>query len=574
MSAWLLVSALAARKITSPLRSPRNRSMFSCRQILLVPGPPVAIHCNRLQYITNTTNLRFHTARLNQSTMKNQVQLIAYADRLGTQGIAGVAALLAGPLRGLFGGIHLLPFFLPIDGADAGFDPIDHTRVDSKIGGWSDVRALAEQVEVMADVIVNHMSIDSPQFRDYSQWGDASRFNGLFLTFDSVFPAGASQSDLQAIYRPRPGTPFTNIECANGAQRVIWTTFTPKQVDINVRNPIGAAYLENILDILSSNGIRSIRLDAVGYAIKQAGTSCFMLPQTFDFIDDFSSAARHRGMETLVEIHSHHSLQKQIATHADWVYDFALPPLVLHAFASATAKYLKEWITIRPTNALTVLDTHDGIGIIDVGSDRSNPIERPGLLPDQELDRIVQFVHRNSDNQSRLATGTSAANLDLYQINCTFYDAMGRDDDRYIMARAIQFFLPGIPQVYYVGFLAGGNDIELLRRTRVGRDINRRFYDEQDITSALGQAVVARLINLIRLRNTHPAFSGQFELRASSDTSLALHWSAGDDEVSLYVDFASNAFNLQYSPVSRGEPLGTINLAAIERITSNDHREN
>jgi sucrose phosphorylase len=505
--------------------------------------------------------------------MKNQVQLIAYADRLGTQGIAGVAALLRGPLQGLFGGIHLLPFFFPIDGADAGFDPIDHTRVDPKIGHWSDLRALAQQVEIMADVIVNHMSIDSPQFRDYSKWGDASRFNGLFLTFDSVFPDGASQSDLQAIYRPRPGTPFTEIECANGAKRVIWTTFTSKQVDINVRNPIGAAYLENILDIFSSNGIRSIRLDAVGYAIKQAGTSCFMLPQTFDFIDDFSSAARHRGMETLVEIHSHFSLQKQIATHADWVYDFALPPLVLHAFASGTAKYLKEWITIRPTKALNVLDTHDGIGIIDVGSDRSNPIQRPGLLPEQELDRIVQFVHQNSGDQSRLATGTSASNLDLYQINCTFYDAMGRDDDRYLMARAIQFFLPGIPQVYYVGFLAGCNDMELLRRTGVGRDINRHFYDEKEIANALGQAVVARLIALIRLRNTHPAFSGKFELRPSSYSSLAMRWSAGDNQVSLYVDFASNVFDLQCSPVSRGESLSA-STAAIERITSNNVRGN
>ena len=505
--------------------------------------------------------------------MKNQVQLIAYADRLGTGGVAGVAALLKGPLRGLFGGIHLLPFFLPIDGADAGFDPIDHTRVDPKIGDWADVRALARQVDVMADVIVNHMSIDSPQFRDYSKSGKASRFNGLFLTFDSVFPAGASQSDLQAIYRPRPAAPFTEVHCENGDKRVVWTTFTSKQVDINVRNPIGAAYLENILDILSSNGVRSIRLDAVGYAIKRAGTSCFMLPETFDFIDDFSSAARSRGVETLVEIHSHYSLQKQIAAHADWVYDFALPPLVLHAFASATAKCLKEWIKMRPTNALTVLDTHDGIGIIDIGSDRSDPIERPGLAAAEELDRIVEYVHQNSRDQSRLATGASAANLDLYQINCTFYDAMGRDDDRYIMARAIQFFLPGIPQVYYVGFLAGCNDIELLRRTGVGRDINRHFYDELEIANALKQAVVVRLSALIRLRNTHPAFSGTFELRSSSDTSLAVRWSLGIDAVSLYVDFASNEFDLQCSPVSWGELLDVINCQITERISSSDETD-
>jgi sucrose phosphorylase len=479
--------------------------------------------------------------------MKNQVQLIAYADRLGTGGIPGVTALLKGPLRGLFGGIHLLPFFFPIDGADAGFDPIDHTRVDPKIGGWADVRELAREVEVLADVIVNHMSVNSPQFRDYCKNGDASQFSGLFLTFDSIFPAGASKTDLQAIYRPRPGTPSTEIEFANGDKRVVWTTFTPEQVDINVRSPIGAEYLDSILDILSSNGVRSIRLDAVGYAIKKAGTSCFMLPETFDFIDDFSSAAHGRGLETLGEIHSHYSLQQQIAAHADWVYDFALPPLVLHAFAFATANYLKDWIKARPTNAMTVLDTHDGIGVIDIGSDRTDPIGRPGLVPAEEFDRIVEYVHQNSRGQSRLATGASASNLDLYQINCTFYDALGRHEDRYIMARAIQFFLPGIPQVYYVGLLAGCNDMELLRRTGVGRDINRHFYDEKEIASALEQAVVVRLIALIRLRNTHPAFFGTFELQPSSDTSLALRWSMGTDAVTLYADFASNQFDVQCS---------------------------
>jgi sucrose phosphorylase len=498
--------------------------------------------------------------------MKNQVQLIAYADRLGTGGIPGVAALLKGSLSGLFGGIHLLPFFFPIDGADAGFDPIDHTRVDPKIGDWADVRELAQEVEILADVIVNHMSVNSPQFRDYCKHGDASRFSGLFLTFDSVFPAGASKSDLQAIYRPRPGTPFTEVECESGDKRVVWTTFTSKQVDINVRNSMGAAYLESILDIFISNGVGSIRLDAVGYAIKKAGTSCFMLPETFDFIDEFSKSARGRGLETLVELHSHYSLQQQIAAHADWVYDFALPPLVLHAFAFETAKHLKSWIKVRPTNALTVLDTHDGIGVIDIGSDRNKPNGRPGLMPAEELDRVVEYVHQNSRDQSRLATGASASNLDLYQINCTFYDALGRHDDHYIMARAIQFFLPGIPQVYYVGLLAGCNDMELLRRTGVGRDINRHFYDEEEIARALEQAVVVRLIALIRLRNAHPGFLGTFELRPSSDTSLTLRWSKGAEAATLYVDFASKDFELQCSSSSWDEALRPINRRAIERM--------
>src|SRR5262249_40851594 len=150
-------------------------------------------------------------------------------------------ALLAGPLEGLFGTVHLLPFFHRIDGADAGFDPIDHTQVDSRLGTWDEVRALAGQVDLMADVIVNHISSESPQFRDFSQKGERSTFDGLFLTQDAVFPHGVTERELATIYRPRPGRPFTVITLENGDARVFWTTFTPRQIDIDVRHAQGRA---------------------------------------------------------------------------------------------------------------------------------------------------------------------------------------------------------------------------------------------------------------------------------------------------------------------------------------------
>src|SRR5579884_3913977 len=136
--------------------------------------------------------------------MKNEVQLIAYADRLGGT-LRGLLALLDGPLSGLFGGLHLLPFFHRIDGADAGFDPVDHMAVDARLGSWSDVRALASRIDLMADVIVNHISTASPQFRDFARRGAQSPYDGMFLTLDSIFPDGARERDLLRIYRPRPG---------------------------------------------------------------------------------------------------------------------------------------------------------------------------------------------------------------------------------------------------------------------------------------------------------------------------------------------------------------------------------
>ena len=472
--------------------------------------------------------------------MKNQIQLITYVDRFGGGGIQQVRELLRGPLKDAFGGVHLLPFFFPIDGVDAGFDPIDHTQVDPSLGDWSDIQALCQDTEVMADVIVNHMSADSPQFHDFSEKGAASRYAGLFLTLDAVFPNGATEQQLLAVYRPRPGLPLTYATLKNGEKKILWTTFTAHQLDINVRHPEGQAYLDGILQRFAASGIRMIRLDAAGYAIKKAGDSCFMMAETFAFIAEFAARAKALGMEVLVEIHAYYRRQIEIARAVDWVYDFALPPLALHAFAFQTAEPLKRWIAIRPRNALTVLDTHDGIGIIDIGADAQDRDASPGLVPPAELDALVERIHANSQGQSRQATGAAASNLDLYQVNCTFYDALGRNDRAYLLARALQFFLPGVPQVYYVGLLAGHNDMALLAQSAVGRDINRHRYSVAEIEAELQRPVVAQLLQLMRLRNQHPAFGGDFELLESdSPQQIALRWRCGAAEARLRIDFAT-----------------------------------
>ena len=479
--------------------------------------------------------------------MKNQVQLITYADRLGGSTLRDLQMLLTGPLAGVFGGVHILPFFDPIDGADAGFDPSDHTHVDPRLGDWSDIASLTRHIDVMADVIVNHMSSDSAQFKDYIALGDASAHSGLFLTLDTVFPQGATESDLLAVYRPRPGLPLTCVALGNGQKKILWTTFTPQQVDIDVRHPHGQAYLRSILRALAANGIRMVRLDAVGYAIKKAGTSCFMLPETFDFIDAFAAQARDLGIEVLVEVHSHYRKQIEIAQRVDWVYDFALPPLVLHALFFRTAEPLKAWIAQRPNNAITVLDTHDGIGIIDIGADASDRDAQPGLVPAADIDRLVEMIHANSGGQSREATGAAASNLDLYQVNCSFFDALGRNERAYLLARAIQFFMPGVPQVYYVGLLAGENDMALLAQTRVGRDINRRRFRPPDLAQAMSQPMVQRLIDLIRLRNIHPAFQGVFTLEESDSQTLAMRWTLGSASACLRIDLRDLGNTLSFS---------------------------
>jgi sucrose phosphorylase len=480
--------------------------------------------------------------------MKNQVQLSTYVDRLSGGGFRELQALLTeGPFAGLFGGVHLLPFCWPLEGADASFDPIDHTKVDSRLGSWDDVRALSERTDLMADLNVNHISNRSPQFTDFRKRGDASCYAFMFLTYGRVFPDGAAEAELLKIYRPRPGLPFTKMRLDDGTERLLWTTFSKEQVDIDVRSPHGKRYLDRSLNQFHKAGIRSIRLAAAGYAVKKRGTSCFMIPETLEFIGKLTRQARDLGIEVLVETHSHYLEQIQIAKQVDWVYDSVLPALVLHALYSGERRRLKQWLEIRPRNAITVLDTHDGIGLIDVGPDRKSADGPLGLLSLEEIHDLVETIHERSNGASLESRGTLANNLNIDQVTCTYYEALGRRDDDYLSARAIQFFAPGVPQVYYLGLLAGTNDLDLLRRTGEVRDINRHYYTRAELNQRLQFPVVLALLDLIRFRNAHPAFAGDFQVDNSDHGSLVLEWRKDSDWARLDVDLACRRAVISYS---------------------------
>lgn len=488
--------------------------------------------------------------------MKNNVQLITYADRLGDGTIASLTDILRTRFDGVYQGVHILPFFTPFDGADAGFDPVDHTKVDPRLGSWDDIAELSRTHDIMVDTIVNHMSWESEQFQDVMKRGEDSPYYRMFLTMSTIFPDGATEEDLAGIYRPRPGLPFTHYTWA-GKTRLVWTTFTPQQVDIDTDSAEGWAYLTSILDRLSTSHVKFIRLDAVGYGAKEANSSCFMTPKTFTLIERIKEEAAARGLETLIEVHSYYKKQIDIAHKVDRVYDFALPPLLLHAIFTGRTDAVAHWIDVRPNNAVTVLDTHDGIGVIDIGSDQLDRSLK-GLVPDEDVDALVNTIHANTHGESQAATGAAASNLDLYQVNSTYYSALGCNDQHYIAARAVQFFMPGVPQVYYVGALAGANDMELLHRTNVGRDINRHYYSTEEIDEQLKRPVVQALNALCRFRNELPAFDGTFDWSADGDRSVTMAWMAED---------GGSRATLTFEP-SRG--LGADNAASIVTLRWTD----
>jgi sucrose phosphorylase len=218
--------------------------------------------------------------------------------------------------------------------------------------------------------------------------------------------------------------------------------------------------------------------------------------------------------------------------------------LVLHALYSGKGEWLLHWLEICPRKQFTTLDTHDGIGVVDV----------KGLLPDEEIEFTRDMLYKRGANVKSKYSSAEYNNLDIYQINCTYYSALGNDDRSYLLARAIQFFAPGIPQVYYVGLLAGENDIELLERTKEGRNINRHNYTEEEVVQETNRSVVKAIFELCRLRNSHPAFGGSPQRpEAAGSSKVILRWkndnaSNGCDEwAALYADLAEKSFYIEYS---------------------------
>jgi sucrose phosphorylase len=281
-----------------------------------------------------------------------------------------------------------------------------------------------------------------------------------------------------------------------------------------------------------------------------------MTDATRTFLRWLTARARDHGLRVLVEVHAHWRLTLELAEVSDLTYDFALPPLVLDALHSGDPSALHSWLERRPHDVVTVLDTHDGIGVIDVGAnaghgDAVHP--GPGLLPPERIDALVEAIHAASGDVSRRATGAAASNVDLYQVNTTFLDALGGDVDAMLAARALQLVLPGTPQIYYVGLLMGRNDVELLEATGVGRDVNRHRYTREEVDAALASEPVQRLLTLVELRQTHPAFAGGFVLEPLDGAGIVrCGWrDAQDRSVMLELDVVARLAKLVVDGVPR-----------------------
>lgn len=479
--------------------------------------------------------------------LRNAVQLICYPDRIGND-LRDLRSALLEHCQGAIGGLHLLPFYP--SNADGGFSPTTHTEVDERYGTWSDVEALAEDYDLCADLVLNHISDQSEEFQSYLRDGRGSPYAPLFVDVDEL-PA-ISPDDLAKIHIRKEKEPFREIEFADGSRTRVWCTFTERQIDLNFRSLETYQLIEHYIQFLTSRGVRLLRLDAFGYTTKEIGTSCFLVePEVYEILQWVQDVAASYGAECLPEVHDHWSYQHALSQRGLRPYGFALPPLLLYSLLDANSVYLKNWLRMCPDDMITVLDTHDGICIPDV----------EGVLPESRIKVLIDNIDaRSADPILR----RSAANIHsvgaIYQLTCTFFDALMRNEDAYIAARAIQFFTPGIPQVYYVGLLGGCNDEELMRSTGELRDINRRYYSAGEFRDAVEQPMVQRLLRLMRFRSSFPAFDGNFQLRYSNDSSVAMAWDGGESYCELFVDLNFNTTSIRFRD-QRGSALRELELA-------------
>jgi sucrose 6(F)-phosphate phosphorylase len=466
--------------------------------------------------------------------VRNRVQLITYPDGLGGS-LRGLGDALDEHFPGLFeGGIHILPPF-PSSG-DRGFAPLTYDAIDPRFGDWEDVRRLGERYDILLDLMVNHISSRSPQFADFRARGRASEWADLFVTLDKFWPDGRPvEADVDRIFLRRP-RPYSTFEVGlPPVTETVWTSFgkqdPSEQIDLDWRSPRFRSLVEAFFDTFAAHGIRMVRLDAVGYLVKKIGTSCFFVePEIWDLLGWLEDQAERRGIALLPEVHGTRKIGEKLVRHGYWTYDFILPYRVLEALVLRTPARLREYLATRPHRQFTMLDCHDGIPL--------KP-DLDGLYDPAEARRVVGVCESRGGNMSTVysAGHRDPDGFDVHQIRGTLYSLLGGDDDACVAARAIQLFAPGVPQVYYVGLLAGENDLDAAARTGDGREANRHNFSAQEIREAACKEVVRRLIRLIRLRNSHPAFDGEFRPLPSPDDRLRLSWTRDASTCTLEVDF-------------------------------------
>ncbi len=449
-----------------------------------------------------------------KSISANDMVLITYGGSLVKDGQAPLATLrdfVREHLLEAVNTVHLLPFF-PYT-SDDGFSVVDYLSVDPALGDWDDVAALADDVDLMFDAVVNHVSASSHYLEQYLA-GNPD-YQDFFIDVDP-------KTDTSQVTRPRTTPLLTPFEASDGTTKHLWTTFSADQVDLNYANPKVLLEVVRVLLEYAARGARIIRLDAVTYLWKELGTSCVHHPKTHAALKLMRTVMETAapGVLVLTETNVPHAENISYfgdgSNEAHMVYNFALPPLVLHTLLTGDSSTLSAWAkgleTTGDTCFFNFLASHDGIGV--------RPVE--GLLSPAEIANLTQSVQAHGGHVSFKTN--SDGSQSPYELNISYFDALSdptADEavnlqvSRFTLAHAIMMSLAGMPAIYVHSLLGSRSDHAGVTKTGRFRSINRAVLDADNVGNELADAdslrsqVLRGLTRLLKVRRHHPAFDPQ-----------------------------------------------------------------
>ena len=459
---------------------------------------------------------------------EKDVILIAYPDmvqREGEKPLATLKKFADSRLKGVISTIHILPFY-PYS-SDRGFSVKNYAWVNQDFGNWRDITALSENFDLMFDAVFNHASVKGRWFKGFLK--GEPRFQNFFISYPSR--DALTQEQLSRIIRPRTSELLTKFRAKHG-DLYAWTTFGPDQADLNYKEPRVLLEIIDTLLLYVCHGATEVRLDAVNYIWKEPGTSCVHLRQTHIIIQlmrdvlDIVAPSVSLITETNVPHAKNISYLGNGSNEAQMVYNFTLPPLVLHAIYKGNCRFLSKWASRLKyeeyATYFNFLASHDGIGL--------TPAQR--VLPKKEVEFLVSEAKRHGSLVlNKKIKGTKEV---PYELNITWWNAVNRQDDtfqleRYLASRAIALSLRGVPGIYLHSLLGTKNDNDAVARSKVTRDINRKNLKLDELEAELGSETYARqvferLTRLIAVRRAEKAFhpAGPQKILAANDSVFSL----------------------------------------------------
>ncbi len=498
--------------------------------------------------------------------------LNAYPDSIGSNLSDSVMMLKMPEFRNVFSLFYVLPTFFNSD-LDRGFSIIDY-NINENLVSKQDLEALnALNILLKFDIVLNHLSVASPQFKDLIEHGEQSKFKDFFINWNEFWEGHGELNDdgiivpqkafLDKLFMRKSGLPILKILFPDGTERPYWNTFYQKvtdkdgkihylgQMDVNANSPEVWNYYEDVLSKLANYGGQIIRLDAFAYLHKAVGEANFFnKPGTWDHLAHVNDIAKRNNLLLLPEIHAEYGLHlhDEVANEGYVIYDFFLPGLTLHTLEKNSNRALLGWakeIVAKGYKTVNMLGCHDGIPVLDLKGKEIDGVYQKGLLEDDEIEELMNLILARGGRVKNLY-GADGKKISYYQVNATYFSALGEHEQKLLFARAIQLFMPGIPQIWYLDLFAGKNDYEAADNAGADghKEINRTTLSMAAIEAGLKTEVVLKQLDLLRLRNTSSAFLGTVQFLACGDDQINILWQNGDTHAQLQGNLRTYEFSI------------------------------